>query len=463
MLRRLLHVLLFLVGLAGTSGVILSIDPMPFWSWTRNKLGYLDKEIDRYDTLFFGSSRMHYALMPKVFDRRMAELGVPTRSYNVALSGQRPYDFDEILQWLLARRPKQVKRVVIELCCWELDYREGDWMATQELEMRTARSFLPRFRTILDGRAGWQEKVSLSYHHVVHTLVNVLRIGQGGRMLDDLLARARGAGYPMVYPPVDEGYYCIDETSLEHWQLVHKKFVAEPTQPLEAIAGKVQDVAPSWLAGTFRSDILRAEAAALEAAGIETVFVVLPEISWGFFGRAQVASIRGDLRVMELDHPEEERPMFDLDLWWDSSHLCRKGAERFSSYFAERLCEFESLPPGASLKPRVAADLPPVLTAQWLEAAPTLSFAATGLPFVGKVEVQVGAEAVDAPAGDAAALRIEQPPLATVELGRTGLATAAGTMDAAALQKQVPLFAQLVASIDGKAVAVSVPVRVEPR
>ena len=462
MLRRLLHITLFLIGLVCTSGWILSIDSMPFWSWTRNKLGHLDKEIDRYDTLFLGSSRMHYALMPDVFDRRMAELGAPTRSYNLALSGQRPHDVDEILQGLLARGPKQVKRVVIELCCWELDYREGDWMAVQEVEMRTARSFVPRFRTILAGRAGWQEKVSLSFHHVVHTLVNVLRIGQGARIVDDLLARARGDGYGMVYPPVAEGYYCIDETPLEHWQRVHREFVAAPTLPLEAIAGKVKNIAPDWLAGTFRSEILRAEAAALQAAGIETVFVVLPEITWGFFGRAQVASIR-DLRVMELDHPQEQRPIFELDLWWDPSHLCRKGAERFSSYFAERLREFESLPPGELPKPRLVADQPPTLAAQWAEGAPTLGLQASGLPFVGKVEVQVGAQMVDGPAGDPMALRIAQPSLATMELARTGLATAAGSLDAAALPKQAPLFVQLSVSVDGKVVAVSDPVRVEPR
>jgi hypothetical protein len=462
MANKLVHLVLFLLGLLGTAAGILSVDPLPFWSWARSKLGYLEREIDRYDTIFLGSSRVHYGVNPATFDQRMAELGVPATSYNLALSGQRPHDFDEMVRWLLARRPARLKRVIIELCSWELDYREGDWMGVQEIEMRTAHSFLPRCGSILHGRLGWFTKLSLSWHHVAHTLVNVLRIGQGTRILDDRFARWRGEPFPMVYPPPNAGFSCVEDVAMPHQKVVHDQFVANPVAAMSDLEARIQIVAPDWLAGGFCPEILRAEAAALRTIGVEPIYVVMPSICSDFFGRKGVEAIRGEVRLLELDRPQAHRPLYEFPLWYDKSHVGRQGAERLSKYLADCVVQVEQQPPGQPSPPRWVADAPPTLRAVWLPGATALQLQAHGLPFGGKVLVMVSLQPGETLLGEGIEAKVALPPAASCELQSSGLGTAAATLDAAALPKGVPLFAQLGVWIDGKVVAASDGVRIDP-
>lgn len=89
--------------------------PLPDVPIVWQKLAHLSQRVDDYDTLFVGSSRIHYQIIPRLFDARAAELGVPTTSFNAGVAGMRPPEDAFFLDQILAHRPAKLRWVFIEL------------------------------------------------------------------------------------------------------------------------------------------------------------------------------------------------------------------------------------------------------------------------------------------------------------------------------------------------------------
>ena len=336
MLKRILHSALFLAGLLGTAVLIRSADALPFWSWARGKMGSLQAALDGYDTIVFGSSRVDYGFVPEEFDARMKELGFASRSFNGAVAGTRLHDFIVVIDWVLSQRPKNLKRVIVELHSCDVRSEGLNWMSDQILEMHDPAELPSRLRSTMLSNATLGEKCGEAYSHVIHSVTNGLRIGQGTRILSDLCKRLRGD--PLLPRMVKRhGYQCVEDIDEPYLRRRHKEFVDDPKAADWVVAEKSADIAPPRLRGGFDHAALRALSARLQAAGVEPIFVVMPSFSAGFYGRDVVAEVARDDIVLELDKPLEHPTLLPRELWYDSTHMSRGGAIFFSRYLADQM------------------------------------------------------------------------------------------------------------------------------
>lgn len=463
MRRSLLHSALFLAGFVGTTLALQRADRVPFWSDARAKFEWVAQEPDGYDTIFVGSSRVECGVIPAEFDARMAELGRPTRSFNLALSGARPNDFDTVVDWLLEHRSPRLRRLVIELHSRDLPVREYDWWTDRTIELRGPRWFPERVVSILAGGYGLGDMVAQFRFELAHTLANALHIGQGPRILDDLLQGWRGGR--KAAPVADRGFWSPETTNETRVQQARREFVQNPGDSMEVLRGKREF---ALLVGDDDSPLLRqqrAQVARLREAGLEVVYVVMPTLQIDFVGRAEVQALAAENPVLELDVVAALEPRAAPSWWFDRSHLSREGAAWASRRMADELVAAASRPlPNKRLRtPPPVLVRPPLLTAARDTAAPgRLSFAASELPAEGDVLVVVAAEHTDVELLGGVHLEVALPGLAMVTLARTGPGTAAGSCDLPA-GLDGPLWAQLCVQCRGVFVAVSRGAAIPPR
>lgn len=460
MFSRLLHSLMFTAGLFGTAALVQHVEPTQFLSWARQKVDHVERLGEGYDTVFLGSSRMNYGLDPAQFDARMKALGQPTKSFNLALSGHRQHDVGAVVTWLLAHKPSTLRRVVIELHSFAQLVRAGDWMSDQELEMHTAGEFLGRCRSIVDGPSPWTDKLLQFRFVFAHTLTNVLRVGQAPRILDDWIARSRGEPLPATFPVQNEGWAPIETVKLPHMLADHERFTSGRVGVSSVVSQRLEDVAPPAMRGGFNFASIRAQAAALRAAGIEPVYVVMPSFVLDNLGRDGVSEFAREARVLELDRPGAHRPLYDSSLYYDASHFGTAGAAVFSPYLAELLVECEGQPIGFVPKPRLLPTSPMQLQATRTDGG--IELMAANLPFVGQLVVVASTEAADAEV-NGLRVRVQFPPRWSCELTRSPDLQAKGLLQASDLPRDQPVFLQLGVIVAGATVALGDQVRVEPR
>ncbi|MGB8167091.1 MAG: hypothetical protein WCF18_06340 [Chthoniobacteraceae bacterium] len=113
--RGVLCLALFVLGLCGGCWAIREALPFPEVALVKPKIMHFAAHHDDYDTLFLGSSRIYYQIIPALFDRLAAEQGLPTRSFNAAIAGMRPPEDAYYLDYLLRSPPKKLRWVFIEL------------------------------------------------------------------------------------------------------------------------------------------------------------------------------------------------------------------------------------------------------------------------------------------------------------------------------------------------------------
>lgn len=107
--------------LAGSAGFVLGCRlisvalPLPEVPIVDAKLAQLEAHPGAYDTLFIGSSRIAFHVIPKIFDETTARSGIPTRSFNAAVAGIRPPEDAYLLDQIFARAPGRFRWIFIEL------------------------------------------------------------------------------------------------------------------------------------------------------------------------------------------------------------------------------------------------------------------------------------------------------------------------------------------------------------
>jgi hypothetical protein len=343
MLKSSLHVLLFLGAFLGTAALVHRIDDLPFWSWCRPKVAHLRRHGADYDTVFVGSSRVHQAVVPAEFDRRTAELGVPTRSFNLAYAGMRPHDFSTVLDWLVAHRPPRLRRCIIELHAFEQGSRSSNWLADLDIMVHRPAGFGRRLASLWSYPLTDDSRLDRLVFLGAHSLVNALGLGRGPGLLDDLCARWRGD----VPPPVaDAGFTRVEEIlRTEERRRQPARWRADPAAAAAALERKRQDPVPTRLRGGFDFASLRYQARLLREAGVEPIFVVMPVWSNALQGRDALDLVAVEVPLLVFDLPDAHPTLFTFDDWFDSDHLTVPGATRFSSYLAEQLVSRRLLTP----------------------------------------------------------------------------------------------------------------------
>ena len=79
------------------------------------KLAYFADHRDGFDTLFLGSSHTYSQLFPVIFDEVTKRAGMPTKTFNFGIDGLFPPEDGYVAEKLFALRPKNLRRVFIEI------------------------------------------------------------------------------------------------------------------------------------------------------------------------------------------------------------------------------------------------------------------------------------------------------------------------------------------------------------
>jgi hypothetical protein len=429
----LLHTSLFLAGLASAAAAIRSVDALPFWSWTKGKVAHVAAGADGCDTLFLGSSRIHYGLQPDAFDRRMAELGQPTKSFNLAFCGMRQHDVCALLEWLAAHKPPTLRRVIVELHGWDQRIRGGGWMTDMPIEMHTLAQAAPRLRSVLLSSCSALDKAQQHLFVAAHTAANALRIGQGTRILDALLGRSK----PQVLDKKTRAWRgwrpaCPESDSSPQAMKDHATFLGDPARFAAVADEKAKDPRRAFLAGGFNLSACTDMVQRAKAAGLDVVFVVMPTMGHDFRGRDGVDAAAKLAPVVELDRFGRHAELADLALYYDASHLNAAGAELASRILAEETARI--------LNP----EAPLALTAQWSATTPPqLVVRVRNMPPHGEAFVGLAAETAElALAGDVV-LGIALPPIVVQPLLRQGDGAAEARIDWSAAPLHERIYAQV--------------------
>ncbi len=363
---RILHSALFVAGLLGVAALLRSVDTIPFWSWTRDEIVHVATGDADCDTLLLGSSRIHYGIQPQAFDARMAELGMPTKSWNLAFCGMRSHDSAALLDWILEHKPKGLKRVLVELHSFDQKVRGGDWMTDMQVEMHTPGQLLPRVRSILLSNHSLPEKLQQFGYVALHTLSNALRAGQGLRLLDDQLADAPAARLDRRslarrgWRPNGEDTAHSPQADAEH-----AEFLQNGEKYARIAREKTDDPCRPFLRGGFNLEAFAHQVESARRAGVEILFVVMPPFGYSFRGRDGVDAAARLATVIELDRFADHPELTDLSLYHDQSHLNSQGALAVSRLLAEETAR--ALAEATAPAPASA----PTLTAQW-QTTPSL-------------------------------------------------------------------------------------------
>ncbi|MFM1872775.1 MAG: hypothetical protein RL398_2197 [Planctomycetota bacterium] len=439
MIGKIAHLAPFLVGLFATGAWVRSLEVMPFWSWSRAKLDHLRRQGDAYDTVFLGSSRMHYGIEPSTFDAATAEVGRPTKSFNAALSGMRMHDTLLMGEWLLSNKPANVNHLVVELHGFEQSIRGEQWLTDQDFEMHSPEVLGMRLRSLWVSRQPASQRIPQFGYVLIHTLCNALRVGQGVRILNDRAALTKGWSMPGAGPVKDAGWEAIERAALPHQRQYHDEFTATQRPFEAAVATRLAEPIPEWARGGWRADVILVFAERATAAGVATTFVVMPSVGTDFLGRDEVDSLRGKVRLLEFDFPLTNRSMYEPEYYYDPSHLTTEGARTFSRKLAKHL-----VAPAAAPTIDVLSERAVTLAARWDPEQPgSVVCSATNLPFLGDAVLMIADRRGAAPVGENLAVGVALPPLAQKSLPRTGLATAAGIVASDKLPTDRPLFVQV--------------------
>ena len=189
-------------------------------------------------------------------------------------------------------------------------------------------------------RDGMWERFEDAYFVCIHTLANALRVGQGTRIVDDLLVRAQGRVPGGGAAERDEGWENVDSAlALPHRRRQHEAWRADPARAANLLREKRDRLRRPPPDGQFNHAALQAQAERLRAVGIEPIFVVMPSYNVGWLGRGGMARAARAVRLLDMDDPDRFPTVFEFDRWFDNDHLRLDGATAFSRRLAECLVE----------------------------------------------------------------------------------------------------------------------------
>jgi hypothetical protein len=116
--RRIAHIVLVLAaalgGFAATGRILTALLPFPEVPVVSEKLAHLAAQGDQYDTLFLGSSRIYFQVVPSIFDELTAAAGRPTQSFNAGVAALRPPEDAFVLEQILAHPPQHLRYIFVE-------------------------------------------------------------------------------------------------------------------------------------------------------------------------------------------------------------------------------------------------------------------------------------------------------------------------------------------------------------
>lgn len=336
MARRILHLVLFVVGLLGTAWFVRSLDELPITDFARSKMQFGVSIASEYDTIFLGSSRSEFGLFPAAFDAEATRLKVPSRSLNLALSGFRPFEYYVIADLLCRKLPPAKRTIFIELHAHTQSGIDQNFLTPRRVETHPPSIFWARIGEAFASTATTPTLAENLYAITAQTTAHLLCIGEGPRIFDDLIIPVNMTNHRPRKIDANKGWRDVWQVAPQFPALLEANAKwSDPQKCAKAVKTKSNALFPSWFHGGLPVEFLLELTAKLKASGFDVYFVILPELTQSFPGRDGVAEIAKQVPVIDLDQPLKYPEMFDSDLFFDNAHRTAAGATQSAVKLAQ--------------------------------------------------------------------------------------------------------------------------------
>ena len=328
---------LFALGFVAVS-VPLSLglraaSPMPDMLVLSPKLEAYRAAPEQYDTVFIGTSRTFYHIVPDEVERGAAEAGCPDwKVFNFGVFGLSGTEEDWLTQQVVEAGGDHIKRIVIE------DPLQNERTLSGVLNSRARYFQGPQF---------WAGHVD-----AINTFPESLpkRAFRGGLLAlgigYDLSGVGRGAelAFPPAKPeaPMDmdlemDGFEALGSKPTPELNARHAEFVNNPQGFTDNLA---RYGAPSDEDITLRAHYLAERLDRLKAKGMNAALYISPDL--GELDRTprtgEAVKALGDYQVLNFNRPDVYPDLFQRDLWFDFSHLGEAGARKLSVEVGREYC-----------------------------------------------------------------------------------------------------------------------------
>jgi hypothetical protein len=336
-IRSQLHIALFLLGLFGAAAFLAKLDKLPFWSWSRSRYADAAKELNATDIVFFGSSRVHYGMVPAAFDEEMAAQGHPMRSYNLGISGQRAHDSLRTIEWALEQPRARLRYAIVELQTWDQRQRGTDWMTDQTIENHIPQHLLARLSSIAQSNQSTVNKAKNLLETVSHTAANTLNVGQGSRILDGLIAELQGRPIPNTWAVPDRGFHSSATNASEDSKKLAQELRDKPELAAARVATRMDPHNADYYKGDFNYEGFQRQDSLLRAAGLVPIYITVPYLYLKSPSFETVDNLAKTYVVLDFDNPTNYPQLFEPGMYFDPGHFNEAGAALFTRLAARTI------------------------------------------------------------------------------------------------------------------------------
>ncbi|MDB6148969.1 MAG: hypothetical protein JWQ44_417 [Chthoniobacter sp.] len=337
--------LLFAIAFCIVCALIGKALPFPEIPIVSQKLLQMEERHDDYDTLFIGSSRIHYQVIPTLFDRLAAEQGFPTRSFNAGVAGMRPPEDGYFLDRILQKPPKNLRWVFIELASIRLNVGEEKkqtmraqyWHDWPRLTMLWRRA--TTLKPVSKKKDTWKraakelaESMGEFLDHLELFVRHQTNFGRGTILTSRLLSKARPAKPRRLVGALGENFAGWIPTGRPEEMIPENRATYD-----QELAERRAQPAVRDLADPVSQQALETMIAKVERLGATAILVVPPTTNKrNFFPRPEREQRSIVLDFGELDrHPE----LFTHENRLDSDHVNTAGAHVFTRILVQRWVE----------------------------------------------------------------------------------------------------------------------------
>ena len=324
----LVNAVVALAAFLATCGALHVCLPSPQVRDVSAKLRFFGLHKDEFDTVFLGSSHIHYGVAPSVFDEVLAGAGIQSRTFNLGIDGMCPPEQFYVLDQILAAKPHKLKRLFLEMEnieeTWRPDERISqravywhDWKRTRivlrkVLNADVHESWKRKWHALRRGRGTIAVQLTLFARNVCNV----------GRAFD--LAESFGPNDDYsewnLGPKLDGYIPLVTSIFTEKAAGLEKDLAHEISASLENV------VIDRYAAGAYRD-----YARQIRAVGATPILLVTPghpQLPSKFPGAAPSL-------LLAYNDPIRYPDLYRFDARMDEYHLNPMGADRFTRLIAE--------------------------------------------------------------------------------------------------------------------------------
>ncbi len=333
--RRVGLVLLGLAAFLSATWVVARVQGPLRAPSLRPQLEAVLADLDGYDAVVIGSSRIQRGVQPEVLDARLSAPGRPFRSFNLGVAGMKSFEADRVVSEVLAAGSSRLRLLLIEAPEWQADAKPLHMFTARFTDWHDPRRTWLVLRSIWRSEGSLLRKLELSWLHVRLFFTRLSNYGSHERFGSDSGWSGRVERMADV-----QGYRPL-EISRGNAARRRAAFVADPS-PYQAVVRQLRHrarggaLSDSSRTRRYDRESLRQQVERIEEAGLTPVYLV-PPLTAPTADFAALAEEGLIPHLIDLRDPLEYPELFQVESRFDKEHMSIRGAREMSQAIAEQL------------------------------------------------------------------------------------------------------------------------------